>query len=128
MTSQYDRYGDYIVDRRECLGSGTYGSVWRGFRLIRTREGDDVQLEPVAIKESAYDQKNIQEISTLQILTHPNIVRYIDYKISKDSLFLVMWLFRLFRLLGFVCWCVLVVGEGGLTTETDLELKAANKC
>ena len=90
MTSQYDRYGDYIVDRRECLGSGTYGSVWRGFRLIRTREGDDVQLEPVAIKESAYDQKNIQEISTLQILTHPNIVRYIDYKISKDSLFLVM--------------------------------------
>jgi serine/threonine protein kinase len=47
-------------------------------------------LESVAIKESAYDQKNIQEISTLQILTHPNIVRYIDYKISKDSLFLVM--------------------------------------
>lgn len=90
MTSQYDRYGDYIVDRRESLGAGTFGAVWRGFRIIHGREGEEDYLESVAIKESAYDTKNIQEISTLQILTHPNIVRYIDYKISKDNLFLVM--------------------------------------
>lgn len=90
MTSRFDRYGDYIVDRRESLGSGTYGTVWRGYRILQEREGAEDYLEAVAIKESAYDLKNIQEISTLQILSHPNIIRYIDYKISKDSLYLVM--------------------------------------
>ncbi len=49
MNSQYDRYGDYIVDRRESLGSGTYGTVWRGYRIIQGSEGEDY-LESVAIK------------------------------------------------------------------------------
>lgn len=44
----------------------------------------------MAIKESVYDQQNIQEINTLQILTHPNIIRYIDYRMSGNSLFMVM--------------------------------------
>ena len=90
VIGQYDRYGDYIVDRRHPLGSGTYGTVWKGYRLVRLKKGEEDHLETVAIKESMYDQKNIQEISTLQILNHPNIIRYIDYKISKESLFLVM--------------------------------------
>lgn len=90
MTSQYERYGDYILNRKESLGSGKFGTVWRGYRILHLREGGEDILQPVAIKQSAYDQQNIQEINTLQILNHPNIIKYIDYKISNDSLFLVM--------------------------------------
>lgn len=66
---------------------GKFGTVWRGYRIVHGREE---QLQPVAIKESIYDQQNIQEVNTLQILNHPNIIHYIDYKISGHSLFLVM--------------------------------------
>ena len=58
MSNQYERYGDYIVNRQEPLGNGKYGVVWRGYQIIR--EGGEDWLEPVAIKESAYDQQNIQ--------------------------------------------------------------------
>lgn len=60
MSTRFDRYGDYIVDRREYLGSGTYGTVWRGYRIVQGKEGQEDYLEPVAIKQSAYDFKNIQ--------------------------------------------------------------------
>jgi serine/threonine protein kinase len=86
--TQYERYGDYIVNRKEALGMGKFGTVWRGYRIVGDEGGE--YLEPVAIKESSYDQQNIQEINTLQILKHPNIIRYIDYKISGESLFMVM--------------------------------------
>lgn len=86
--NQYERYGDYILNRQESLGSGRYGAVWKGYRIIHTKEGQN--LEAVAIKESAYDHQNIQEIHTLQILDHPNIIKYIDYKINGNSLFMIM--------------------------------------
>lgn len=86
--SQYERYGNYIVNRKESLGSGKFGTVWRGYRIVNAEKEE--YLEPVAIKESLYDQQNIQEINTLQILSHPNIIRYIDYRISGNSLFMIM--------------------------------------
>lgn len=52
--SQYERYGDYILNRAEPLGSGQFGTVWKGYRIIHNN------LEAVAIKESAYDHQNIQ--------------------------------------------------------------------
>ena len=35
MSNQYERYGDYIVNRKEPLGNGKYGVVWRGYQIIR---------------------------------------------------------------------------------------------
>jgi hypothetical protein len=37
--SNYERYGDYIVNRKEALGMGKFGTVWRGYRIVRGREG-----------------------------------------------------------------------------------------
>lgn len=47
--SQYERYGDYIVNRKDPLGNGKFGIVWRGYRIIQSSSNDHF-LEPVAIK------------------------------------------------------------------------------
>ena len=31
---KYERYGNYIVNRGESLGSGKFGTVWKGYRLV----------------------------------------------------------------------------------------------
>lgn len=81
----YERYGNFIINRGGSLGSGNYGNVYRGYLI-----GPNQTLEPVAIKEFTSHKSNINEIQTLQILNHPNIVRYIDYKVSGNSVFMVM--------------------------------------
>jgi hypothetical protein len=35
MSNQYERYGDYILNRKEPLGSGKFGTVWRGYRIVK---------------------------------------------------------------------------------------------
>lgn len=59
--------------------------MWKGYLI-----GPNQVLEPVAIKEFYNDKNNFNEIQTLQILNHPNIVKYIDYKNSGTSVFMVM--------------------------------------
>ena len=81
----YERYGNFIINRSESLGTGSYGYVWKGYLI-----GPNQVLEPVAIKEFYNDKNNFNEIQTLQILNHPNIVKYIDYKNSGTSVFMVM--------------------------------------
>lgn len=29
----YERYGNYIINRSESLGSGTFGSVYKGYQI-----------------------------------------------------------------------------------------------
>lgn len=38
--TQYERYGDYIVNRKEALGMGKFGTVWRGYRIVGDEGGE----------------------------------------------------------------------------------------
>lgn len=84
---KYERYGEFILDRSEQLGKGSYGTVYRGYRI---RPGQ--KLEPIAIKEAYIIQQIMKEIKTLEILEHPNIVKYYDYREYKGHVLVFMQL------------------------------------
>jgi hypothetical protein len=41
----YEKYGNFIVNKGESLGSGSFGHVWKGYVI-----GPNKSLESVAIK------------------------------------------------------------------------------
>ena len=70
----------WVLDRR--LGAGSYGEVWRA----RRRHLDLVRaLKLVAVgDDDAFDNWR-QEISRLEELSHPNVVRFYDADIVADG-------------------------------------------
>eukprot|EP01062_Namystynia_karyoxenos_P027073 TRINITY_DN20875_c0_g1_i1.p1 TRINITY_DN20875_c0_g1~~TRINITY_DN20875_c0_g1_i1.p1 ORF type:complete len:853 (+),score=237.58 TRINITY_DN20875_c0_g1_i1:118-2676(+) len=62
------------------LGQGAYGIVYQGI--------DTLTGKFVAIKEVKADTVR-EELSTLQVLNHRNIVRYIDYELADGGMMLI---------------------------------------
>lgn len=44
---KYSRYGEFILDRSEELGKGSYGTVYKGYRISAGH-----RLQSIAIKEA----------------------------------------------------------------------------
>lgn len=44
-TMAYERYGNFIINKSEALGSGNFGHVWKGYLITKNNN-----LELVAIK------------------------------------------------------------------------------
>lgn len=51
--TNYERYGNYIINRGDSLGSGTFGKVYKGYQIISENSFGNyerLRLEPIAIK------------------------------------------------------------------------------
>ena len=77
-----------IYERKELIGSGSYGKV---YRCINKLNGQEYALKVVEItaktREEAVRQINAlkAEIGVLKKLSHENIVKYYSFDISSDS-------------------------------------------
>ncbi len=77
-----------IYERKELIGSGTFGKV---YRCINKLNGQEYALKVVEItaknKEEAVKQINNlkSEIGVLKKLNHDNIVKYYSFDISEDN-------------------------------------------
>jgi serine/threonine protein kinase len=80
---------------REVLGRGTFGSVTQTRRDTPITFPGYPEMQQFAIKtlrneDNLIDPETIREISSLQILVHPNIVPLIDVKITPNQTHLIM--------------------------------------
>ena len=77
-----------IYERKELIGTGTYGKV---YRCINKLNGGEYALKVVQItgktKEEAIRQINNlkSEIGVLKKMNHENIVKYYSFDISDDN-------------------------------------------
>ena len=85
--------GEYFILESESLGKGAYGKVYKGFH-----END--LSTPLAIKQinlqmipesnlEDFKLKVKQEIKSLQLLEHQNILKLFGVKMTKNNLYLV---------------------------------------
>jgi len=76
----------YYVDLSKVLGSGACGSVYFGWMT------DEVYLAIKSIPINAkfeISDSILMEINLLRKLDHPNIVKFIDAKKTKDYMYLI---------------------------------------
>mmetsp|Transcript_1064 Transcript_1064/g.3807 ORF Transcript_1064/g.3807 Transcript_1064/m.3807 type:complete len:1109 (+) Transcript_1064:54-3380(+) len=78
---------DYQVGA--CIGKGAYGAVYQGVNIVT---GDFVAIKQVKLSNIPKDQLGgiMTEIDLLKKLKHDNIVKYIGYSKTKDSLNIVL--------------------------------------
>jgi len=77
-----------IYERKELIGSGSYGNVYRCINKLNNLEYALKVVEITAKnKEEAIRQiSNLKaEIGVLKKLNHPNIVKYYSFDISEDN-------------------------------------------
>ncbi|EGR33417.1 protein kinase domain protein, partial [Ichthyophthirius multifiliis] len=97
MNKTYKRVGEYIIETSSKLGSGQYGTVYRG--SLDSYVGSDNVI--YAIKETPIPFCNggiektkldaaIREINNLRQLNHPYIVKFIDAKQTDKNIYLIM--------------------------------------
>lgn len=72
-----------------CIGKGAYGAVYQGVNIVT---GDFVAIKQVKLSNIPKDQLGgiMTEIDLLKKLKHDNIVKYIGYSKTKDSLNIVL--------------------------------------
>lgn len=88
MGDQLRQVGEYQV--LETLGSGAAGSAYRAKHLTT---GDMVAIKLMHEKMSVdpdIQNRFVREVSVLQKLEHPNIVRYVDCGIDEGRIYLAM--------------------------------------
>jgi serine/threonine protein kinase len=78
-----------FVERKELLGMGSFGAVYKG-KLLNAPQGE----EEVAVKIISYSGDELsqlgRELYFLKNLSSPFIVKYVDSFISKGELWIVM--------------------------------------
>ena len=68
--------GRYLV--LEAIGNGAFGTVWRS---VESSSGQVVAIKRVALD----DRYQNRELSVMQELTHPNIVRHHDHFFTQEE-------------------------------------------
>lgn len=85
--NDYFAWNSYYIHKR-IIGEGSCSKVYYGIHQTKNHE--------VAIKKIAFDQledklkvRAIKEISILQSINHPNIIKLYDYKFDRNKLLLI---------------------------------------
>lgn len=74
------KVGAYILDER--IGRGSFAAVWRGHR----EQTNEVVAIKVISRQRVHEATQLnQEVAVLKQLQHPNIVRFIDLKVSQSA-------------------------------------------
>lgn len=80
-----------FVEKKQILGMGSFGSVYKGVLLNPANPDQDVE---VAVKIISYNGDELnqlgRELYFLKNLSSPFIVKYVDSFISKGELWIVM--------------------------------------
>lgn len=83
--------GNYSYEINKCLGEGAFGKVYEGMSRLNGQKVAIKKLDLRQIEGNEYLKKAINtEISILKKFKHENIVEFIDFLASKNSLYLVM--------------------------------------
>lgn len=77
--------GDYVLG--QAIGKGAAGTV---YKAINVMTGDFVAIKEIPITNVAEIESMQQEITLLQNLKHPNIVKYLTTIRTKENLNIVM--------------------------------------
>lgn len=96
----FGKHGKDIFEKREKIGNGTYGDVYKGVKFITKNKKGNKKSEPeteiIAIKKMKIDidQEGIpstalREITILRELDHPNIVKLSDVVLDDNHLYLL---------------------------------------
>ena len=85
--NDYFVWGSYLIHKR-VIGEGSCSKVYYGIHKSKNQE--------VGIKKIGFDQledklkvRAIKEISILQSINHPNIIKLYDYKFDRNKLLLI---------------------------------------
>jgi len=110
---------DRFVERKELLGMGSFGAVYKGLLLKTPAEQAEVAVKVIAYNGDELTQLG-RELYFLKNLSSPFIVKYVDSFVCKGELSIVMELCDSGSLLD-IC-------QATKTTLSEAELKASMGC
>ena len=82
MQSTQDLVGLARYQKKERLGEGTYGVVYKGIDMV---SGDTVAMKKVRLanEDEGVPVSTLREVSFLKELAHPNVVQYVKRLIVR---------------------------------------------
>ena len=84
--------GKYIFSLSDKLGSGAFGTVYRGYEKADPSKEVAIKMVPLSIHEDEFDQIKIlleREVDVMQNLNHPSILKLIDISMTQKNLYLI---------------------------------------
>lgn len=83
--------GNYSYEMSKCLGEGAFGKVYEGMSMLTQQKVAVKKIDLRLIESNDYLKNAINaEIAILKRFKHENIVEFIDFLASKNSMYLVM--------------------------------------
>ena len=87
--SQITLFEEYVFLENDCLGKGSFGEVFKGYRKSNPKELlaiKKIEMSKFTENQTEFIQKSIEnEINSLIDLEHPNIIKLIDFKVDQDK-------------------------------------------
>ena len=78
--------GLYTIDKKEILGRGSYGAV---YKCYKANSSEIFAVKVSTIMNDQHRKCALNEATTLSNFNHPNIVGFIDFKYTTNELFLI---------------------------------------
>lgn len=84
--------GKYIFSLSEKLGSGAFGTVYRGYEKADPSKEVAIKMVPLSVNEEEFEQIKMlleREVDVMQNLDHPSILKLIDISMTQKNLYLI---------------------------------------
>lgn len=88
-TTEAKTIGNYALDTQDILGKGGFGTV---YKAMNNSTGEFVAIKQIPLEDQSRDsvQSVLQEIDLMKKLNHKHIVKYLDHKITKNHLYIIL--------------------------------------
>ena len=88
MVENFGNSDTEIFEKKEAIGSGTYGDVFRGI-LKKSNETIAIKKIKIELETEGIPSTALREICILRELNHPNIVELKDIVCTDNKLYLL---------------------------------------
>ena len=78
---------DFYIDKTKTLGKGNYGVVFKGYHLSENRIIAVKFMEKKMLEKIPEHEREINVMTELAKVNHPNIMGYYDYKKDESGLY-----------------------------------------